>query len=195
MSFRASVAAAFLLSAATLGHASTAEAADGPPLTGAIETFEPAAPPAPFPDVTIELADGTKRPLSEIRDGRIALINFWATWCAPCVKELPSLLSLKKAVDGPDFLLITLSIDRGGAHAVTPFLKRLDVADLGIYLDKKGEAFREMGTGVLPSTILIGRDGAELGRYLGPTEWDAPEVEALMRHYIAQGERAQGAAR
>jgi thiol-disulfide isomerase/thioredoxin len=116
--------------------------------------------------------------------GRVVLLNLWATWCAPCVREMPTLDRLQAELGGPDFEVVALSSDRAGAAAVEPFFRTHGLSRLGVYLDPQGEATRALGTRGLPTTVLIDREGREVGRLEGVAEWDSPEAKALIRAYI-----------
>ncbi|MGV3548723.1 TlpA family protein disulfide reductase [Rhizobium sp.] len=127
--------------------------------------------------------DGKVGTLDDFRGGYV-LLNVWATWCAPCRKEMPSLDRLQAARGGPDFKVVALSIDRGGIEQVRPFYEEIGIKNLGTFLDQPGasmKAFRIVG---LPTTLLIGKDGKELARWVGPKEWDEPgtvkEIDGIL---------------
>ena len=92
---------------------------------------------------------------------------------------------------GPDFQVVALSIDRKGLDAVKPFYAELGLMSLGIYVDKSGDAARALGTVGVPTTLLIDREGRELGRKLGPAEWDSPEMIALLRAHSGLSDSAR----
>lgn len=150
-----------------------------------MEKFEPAAVPAPAPDTVFTKEDGTKRTLADFH-GKIVLVNFWATWCGPCVREMPSLERLHNKLAGDDFTVLALSEDRKGWDKITPFRKEIGLTVLPLYHDVSSKMMFAAKTPGLPTTILIGRDGKELGRLTGPAEWDSDEAVALMRYYIGK---------
>jgi len=117
--------------------------------------------------------------------GRFLLLNVWATWCVPCRKEMPTLDRLQINLGGADFEVIALSIDQGGTSVVRPFYDEIGVRNLRIYIDKSGDAMSGLGIAAIPATLLIDREGREIGRKIGPAEWDSPEIIALIRAYIA----------
>lgn len=119
--------------------------------------------------------------LSDFR-GKVVLLNFWATWCPPCVREMPSLEALRKHMNGLDFQLIAVSVDDTGWEAVNPFLMRVPVA-MTILLDARGDVSSQYGTYQLPESYLIGRDGRILKKYVGPRDWMDPAIVAEIENY------------
>ena len=145
--------------------------------------YEATVPPRPLGEIAFTDADGAPLTLADKR-GKLVLLNLWATWCPPCVREMPSLDRLEVALGGTDFEVVALSVDRSGAAVVLPFLEKLGVGALEIYLDTSSRVLRTLGINGLPTTILIDRDGSEVGRVVGPAEWDSDEAVALIRHYL-----------
>ena len=150
-----------------------------------MEKFVPADDPAPLPDHGFTRANGEKLTLKDFR-GRLVLVNFWATWCGPCVREMPSLDRLQATLGGDDFTVIALSEDRKGWEKIAPFRERLGLKALPLYHDTRSQMMFAVKAAGLPTTILVGRDGRELGRLTGPAEWDTPEALALIRYYIGK---------
>lgn len=138
---------------------------------------------ATLPDVGF--VDGEGRPvrLADFR-GKTILLNIWATWCPPCRKEMPALERLQLKIGGPDFEVVALSIDRGGAVAVKSFYEELDINALRVYVDPTTEASSNLNVIGLPTTLLIDAEGLEIGRKIGPAEWDSPEVVTAIRAYL-----------
>jgi thiol-disulfide isomerase/thioredoxin len=137
----------------------------------------------PVPEgVVFQDAEGRETGLASFR-GRGLVVNFWATWCPPCVAEMPALDRARAALAGDEIEVLPLSSDRGGRAQVDPFYARTGLKHLGVWLDPRGAAGRAFGIRGLPTTILIDRDGREVGRIEGPAEWDSPEAQALVRHY------------
>jgi thiol-disulfide isomerase/thioredoxin len=160
--------------------------AAGPPITGWMQNFTPAPAAGPAPRFPF-FAPGDKRlTLADFR-GRVVLINFWATWCAPCVREMPSLRRLHTRLAGPDFTVLALSQDREGWSIIEPFAHRLKLGSLPLVLDRGGDFARGIGVHGLPTSVLFDRSGNELGRLVGVAEWDSAEAVALLTYYIGAG--------
>lgn len=154
-------------------------------------------PPVPAPSAAFETLDGRSLSLAEFK-GEVVLVNFWATWCAPCVHEMPGLERLHQTLKEEGFQVMAISEDRGGAAKVEPFLERLGLEELPVFLDREGKRqgalARAFGLRGLPATFLIDRDGAVVAGMTGPAEWDSPEAIALIRHYLRSANQ-QGAER
>ena len=162
-------------------------AADGlPPLTGWMEQFSFKDPPLPAPQTPFLAGNGAEVKLGDF-EGRVLLVNFWATWCAPCIRELPSLDRLQAELEDEGLLVLAVSQDRGGAAVAGPFLEKHGIRTLGLFLDSKMRLGRELGVRGLPWTFLIDRQGRIIGELPGYAEWDSKEAVALLRHYLAQG--------
>jgi thiol-disulfide isomerase/thioredoxin len=146
-------------------------------------TFSMHAAPRPLPETRFENGEGEAMSLADFR-GSVVLLNIWATWCAPCRREMPTLDRLQATLGGPDFQVVALSIDRKGLPAVQEFYAELGLETLPIYIDETGAAQRALSVLGLPTTLLLDRDGNEIGRLLGPAEWDSPEMVAFLRDYV-----------
>jgi len=139
--------------------------------------------PIELPD--IGFVDGENRPLSlSAFRGRSVLLNIWATWCVPCRKEMPSLDRLQAKFDPTQFLVLALSIDRQGIPAVKDFYQELGLKSLGIYADQSGEALDLVRAPGLPTTLFVNTEGKEIGRKIGPAEWDNAQTIALLRQHM-----------
>lgn len=153
-----------------------------PPMTGEMAVFDPFPAGRTAPEVLFTTAQGAEVTLADF-SGDVLVVNFWATWCAPCVAEMPSLNRLQEALGDQGVQVMPISIDRGGMNAVVPFYNRLGLTALPIYLDPFGRvpgAFEAIG---LPTTVIIGRDGRWLGTLAGDAHWDSPEALALVGYY------------
>ena len=120
--------------------------------------------------------------------GKVVLLNFWATWCQPCEEELPAMERLYRALAGSDFRLVGISVD-ADADPVLGFRKRFDLG-FTLLLDADQRVARRYQTFRFPETLLIGRDGVILERYVGPKEWDAPVYVDRIRRLL-DGERTR----
>ncbi len=143
----------------------------------------PYAPSRPIANVEFEDGQGKKRTLSDFR-GKVVLLNLWATWCGPCRKEMPTLDRLQQRLGSADFEVVALSIDRGGQAVVKSFFDEIDVRALAVYVDPTTEAQSKLDIIGVPTTLLIDREGREIARYLGPAEWDRPEIIATIQRYL-----------
>ena len=141
-----------------------------------------------MPRSSFEDADGRSRSLAEF-SGKIVLLNIWATWCVPCRKEMPTLDRLQVSLGGPDFDVVALSIDRR-IDAVRKFFSEIGIQKLAMYLDTSARAPRQLGAVGLPTTLLLDREGREIGRLIGPSEWDSPEMVSMISCAIAKGDAA-----
>jgi len=142
-------------------------------------------PPKALPDVRFVDGKGHDRALADFK-GKVVLLNVWATWCVPCRKEMPTLDRLQNTLGGADFQVVALSIDRTGLDVVRAFYDEIGIKHLAVYVDRSGRALRELGAAGLPTTLLIDRAGREIGRLVGPAEWDAPGMIAFIRRQIGQ---------
>lgn len=151
--------------------------------TGAMQTFKATTPPEPFAGVEIVDAAGQPRPITGWQ-GRVVLLNLWATWCAPCLKELPALDRLKTELGGADFDVVALNIDKA-PEKPRKFLADNAIKALEFLRDPTTKAFAAVKSQGMPTTLLLDRQGREIGRLVGPAEWDSPEAKALMQAAIA----------
>lgn len=139
--------------------------------------------PKPLPELRFKDDDGHPKSLADFR-GKIVLLNVWATWCGPCREEMPTLDRLQAELGGAGFAVVALSIDRAGIDVVRKFFGEIGIRNLALYIDESGKALRELGIFGLPVTLLIDREGREIGRLIGPTEWDTPGMVAFIRGHL-----------
>ncbi len=139
-----------------------------------------ATPPEALPDVHFTTLDGAPRRLADFA-GKPVVLNVWATWCIPCVAELPELDRLAAA--NPGLAVLAVSVDRGGAAIVKPFLAAHGIAHLTPLLDHRQDGTTALKVVAYPTTLLIGPEGRLRGRLEGPAAWagGAPAIAALMR--------------
>jgi thiol-disulfide isomerase/thioredoxin len=159
-----------------------AAAAGQPPRKGAMKEFAIQAKPEPVPEIKFLDRDQKERTLAEFQ-GKVVLLNLWATWCEPCIREMPSLERLQASLAGRDFTVLALSQDRGGLPLVETFYQQHGLK-LDMFVDKTTAAARSLKARGLPTTFLIDAEGREIGRFEGAADWDAPEAVALLRYYL-----------
>ena len=167
--------------------AAVAGAADsGPPIEGPVQKFTVTEPPVPMAAFSFSELGGTEVTIADFA-GKVVLLNLWATWCAPCVRELPALERLNADLGGEEFQVVALSVDRGGSHHVVPFLERHGLTTLPVYLDEAGRSLTAVKIRGFPTTMMVDRAGREVGRLEGDALWDFPEAKALVQYYIDAG--------
>jgi thiol-disulfide isomerase/thioredoxin len=139
--------------------------------------------PRAVPDLTFQGADGAPKRLADFK-GKVVLLNLWATWCAPCRKEMPALDRLQQKLGGADFDVVAVSIDMRDPEKPKRFFAETGVKSLAFYVDPSGKIFQELrsvGRAVgMPTTLLLDRSGCEIGYLPGPAEWDSPDGVALV---------------
>jgi thiol-disulfide isomerase/thioredoxin len=168
----------------------------GPAASGGIQSLKPFATgtlagllikddrPA-LADAAFQDGKGNALQLSRWK-GRVVLVNLWATWCAPCRKEMPALAELQKRLGSNDFEVVAISLDLKGVAASSAFLKDTGADSLALYVDPDGKLLNELMAPGLPATILVDRQGREAARMVGPAEWSSPEAVALIKAALAE---------
>ncbi len=155
--------------------------AEGASAHDGVHNFRPTRPPVAVSGPSF-FEDGEKaRTMADYR-GSGVVMNFWATWCAPCVREMPSLDRLQAKVRG--IRVLALSVDRGGAPVIENFYRQHGIANLDVLVDRGAKLMRKLRVRGLPTTLLIDADGNEVGRVIGPAEWDSGPLRALIRRTI-----------
>ena len=117
-------------------------------------------------------------------NGRLTLVNFWATWCAPCRKEMPSLEVLSNQIGGDTFQVVTIATMRSSEEAVEKFFNDNNIIDLPKFRDPKGYLARASGVAALPLTILLDRNGNEISRLIGDADWAQDETIEFIKKAI-----------
>ncbi len=146
-----------------------------------------AAEPAPVSDAVF-YGDGDAELRLSDWHGRVVLVNFWATWCAPCREEMPTLDRLNADLGGDDFAVLTIATGRNPLPAMEKFFSEAGVSTLPLYRDPKQALAREMAVLGLPVTLILDRQGREVARLLGDAAWDTPEARAVIAAIIASGQ-------
>ncbi|GIL38804.1 TlpA family protein disulfide reductase [Roseiterribacter gracilis] len=139
--------------------------------------FVPTEPAVPLP--AIEAFDAQDKPVTLASlQGKPLLLNIWATWCAPCVKELPSLQRLAATL--PGLQVVALSVDKGGFFQIGPFLAQNGLTTLTVLSDKTSATMKLFAARGLPLTVLVDAQGKEVGRFSGENEWDSAAAKSLL---------------
>ena len=116
--------------------------------------------------------------------GTPILLNFWATWCAPCIAEMPALDQLQSSFSAQTFAVIALSLDRGGLEDIDPFWEEAQISALEKYFSASMSVTQALGVRGIPTTLLIDKNGRELARLEGPADWGNPETIKYLRTII-----------
>jgi thiol-disulfide isomerase/thioredoxin len=182
MSRRLVLAAAGTLATAAVARKPRAEDAGRSEL-GNLSALKPTNPPKPLPEITFVDADGVEHHLEEFR-GHGMVVNLWATWCVPCVAEMPALAALEKTLAPADIAVLPLSSDRGGAAAVRKFYQAHEIGSLPVLLDPKGAAARAWGVRGIPTTIIVDKQGRECARLEGAADWATAAAAAKVKALI-----------
>jgi thiol-disulfide isomerase/thioredoxin len=146
---------------------------------GAMAAFVFKKTPEPLAATAFVDASGKERSLEDWR-GKAVLLNLWATWCAPCRKEMPALDRLQAELGSDKFEVVAVSVDKTGVEGAKKFLDQIKVTKLGVFADpsvRLGTSLKAIG---MPTTLLIDREGREVGRLVGPAEWDSAEAKRLV---------------
>ena len=172
---------------AAVGGTLAAGLAGGKPGAAGAPAFasklKPTDPPVTPEETAFLDGSGTTRSLTEYR-GQGLMVNFWATWCAPCVREMPDLAALADVLAPDDILVLPLSADRGGAPIVTKWFQDQKITNLPVLLDTKGALGRAWQLRGLPTTVLINRAGQEVARLEGDVDWTSADVPDAIRHLV-----------
>ncbi len=143
--------------------------------------FHPA--PKPVGTSAYETESGAKATLADHK-GRYVLLNFWATWCAPCRKEMPMLAALQEDFGGEDFEVLTIATGRNNPAQIKKFLDEIGAASLPQHRDPSSALAREMAVLGLPVTVILSPEGAEIARMTGDAEWDSESARAIISALI-----------
>ncbi|WP_136653076.1 TlpA disulfide reductase family protein [Paracoccus aeridis] len=131
------------------------------------------------PDVPFTDAGGKQVSLADWK-GKALLVNFWATWCAPCREEMPSLDALQAQRGGDDFAVLTIASGRNPPPAIRKFMDETGVKNLPVLTDERMALARAMGVMAMPVTILIDAEGNEVARMIGDADWSSPAALSVV---------------
>jgi len=178
---RAALAAGGTVILGTLARKLVPARAGESALLGRLDALPAETPGVPPPAFSFTTADGTQKTLADYA-GQGVVLNFWATWCGPCVKEMPALDELARLVAGDRIAVLAISSDRAGAPAVERFYRDNGIRSLPVLLDPEGAATRVLAARGIPTTLIVDRAGRERGRLEGAQRWsDAAAVAAIRR--------------
>jgi len=142
--------------------------------------------PMPVPDTELLDANGTAHSLAEYQ-GKYVLLNFWATWCPPCRKEMPGLDALQAEMGGDKFTVVTVAVGRNPVRSINKFFKETGVQNLSYLRDPKMGFARDMSVLGLPITVILNPAGQEIARLQGDAEWDSDSAKAIIAALVAGG--------
>ncbi len=131
------------------------------------------------PDFTVEDTKGNKVTLSALR-GKVVLVNFWATWCPPCIEEMPSMERLNKFMAKEDFVMLAINTEKDGRTVVPNFLKKSPYT-FPILYDNQGTVQQQYGVYKFPETFIVGKDGTVVEKIIGPLDWSSPKTVAYLK--------------
>jgi thiol-disulfide isomerase/thioredoxin len=165
----------------TGGNLSAASAGDG---KGGMTKLVRAAAPKELPEIAFQDDAGQTKSLADWK-GKVVLVNLWATWCAPCKVEMPSLSRLQAQLGGADFAVLPISLDRQGADLPRKFLASNNLSNLPLLIDPSAGLAGKLEAIGLPASLILDRQGREIARLLGPAEWDSAPAQEVVRAAIA----------
>ncbi len=168
--------------------AASGESAAAGPLKGlnkgAMAAFVVRTEPLDLPDFAFQGPEGDAFSAADLK-GKVVLLNIWATWCVPCREEMPQLNELQAELGDDSFEVVALNIEKGGEAKARKFLEETAAHDLALHTDPTGKVFATLKAVGMPTTLLLNRQGKEMGRLVGPADWASPEAKALIEAAIA----------
>ncbi|MEE2746729.1 MAG: TlpA disulfide reductase family protein [Pseudomonadota bacterium] len=154
-------------------------------LSGQMSSFKFSINPKTANNISWRDKDGKEVRLDNFIN-KVILLNFWASWCAPCIRELPSINNLQKLFTRNKFVAIALNIDRGGLPIASRYKNKLKLDQLELFYDNKNNVAKAMDIRALPTSILFDKKGMEVGRLVAAAEWDSQEAQELITHFIGK---------
>lgn len=166
----------------TPSNIETALESEGPELVGQMSTFRLEDRPLDATEITWRTLDGETFSLADY-SGKVVLLNFWATWCGPCRRELPGLNNVAEQLTSDQFAVVAINIDTNPEETAETFADRLELNALELFIDPELRSTNALGLRSMPSTYLFDGDGKLIGKLEGGAEWDAPESIDLLVYY------------
>lgn len=154
--------------------------------TGDMKKLQVHATPKSVPDIAFDTADGGKATLADYK-GKLVVVNFWATWCAPCRKEMPMLDALQDQLGGDAFEVVTIATGRNAPQAMKAFFDEIGVKHLPLHKDDNSALARAMGVLGLPVTLILSPEGEELARLTGDADWSSDSAKAILQALMPAG--------
>jgi len=143
-------------------------------------------PRGPY-DAAFTGEDGAERHLSD-DGGKVLLVNFWAVWCGPCREEMPTLNRLQKEMGGEDFAVVTIALGHNSPAGMKKFFAENGIDALPLHSDPRMNLGRQAGVLGLPVTLILDRDGREIGRLTGGADWSGPEARRIIEMVLGRPE-------
>ena len=155
-----------------------------PMLAGDMKKLAVHETPKATSDAPFNLEDDAGQASLEDYRGKYVLVNFWATWCAPCRKEMPHLSELQTELGGPDFEVLTIATGRNSPTGISKFFKEVGIANLPRLQDPKQSLASQMGIFGLPITVLVDPEGREISRLRGDADWASDTAKGIIKALI-----------
>ena len=136
------------------------------------------------PALELAALDGKPQRLEDYR-GRVVLVNFWATWCAPCLEEMPSIERLRRSFDARRFTVLAVNVGQG-PRVAAEFAEKLGLGGFHVLLDREMKVSKAWGARVLPATFIVDPDGKVRYSHFGAIDWSRPDIRALIGKLISE---------
>jgi len=172
------LALSFCFSQAWASHGATE------PSDGTVNSFRWLQNPLVLPETTIQQLPADHVSLSRFK-GKVVLLNLWATWCPPCVYELPALDRLQQRFGGEEFIVVAVSVDRDPELARKMFSERLALSHLQFYFEPPERLGKTFPMDVLPSNFILDREGRAIGMLRSYVDWDSPAAGEFVKRLLA----------
>ena len=152
--------------------------------TGEMKKLAISSAPVAMPEIEINGHDGAVHRLADLK-GKFVLVNFWATWCAPCRKEMPGLEALQRDLGGDKFTVQLIAVGRNPPPMIDKFFAEAGITALTTWLDPKQRLSSQVGVFGLPITLLLNPEGQEIARMQGDADWHSPEALDFLKAVLA----------